>query len=265
MALPDLTDVFEFAREKLRIAREASETIRFSMEIQESIRNARTKSLSRIPKFEAFKEGYGTAAMTAVLFVDLRRSTHRAVEHGPKKTYLVTHTLLPTLAHVVDMGAGRVANFRGDGLFALFGLNDDGENDDGFTLGTESMRAVRCGKAMLEAVYDAVNPVLKEADLPSDLNIGIGIDTGQVVITRVGLPGVNEVTAYGNAVNHASKYCGGNGVIITSERAWHAIPGKKGGRLRVKPVQLSDGLRGLKVVYPPDIKVLGRGRKPRPK
>ena len=173
----------------------------------------------------------------------------------------MTHTLLPTLAHLVEQGFGRVANFRGDGLFALFGINEDGENDPDFAFGTESMRAIRCGKAMMEAVYDAINPILKEAGLPNDLNIGVGIDIGDIVITRVGLPGVNEATAYGNAVNHAAKFCGGNGVIITSDRAWHAIPGEKGGRLAVKSIELKDGLRGLKVVYPDDIKVLDRKKK----
>jgi class 3 adenylate cyclase len=260
--IPSIGELQQFVADRLHVAINAATRIDFSI-LEGSEKYGRTKSLADKPRFAPLAAGYGSQAWAAVLFVDLRRSTRRAVEIGPKKTYLTVHALLPTLAHLVSCAAGDVANFRGDGLFALFGLDEEGNNPKNLDCGQEVKKAVRCGKAMLEAVDEVVNAILPQFDVPGDLNIGIGIDVGDVVITRVGLAGVNEVTAYGNAVNHAAKFCGGNGAIIVSERAWHLFPKGPNGRIAVKPVELSDGRRGLKVVYPKDMTVIPRPAKKR--
>ena len=56
-----------------------------------------------IPGFEADKLEFGSYDKEnyAVLFVDMRRSTQRAQQVGPEKTFLTMHVFLPALLEVV--------------------------------------------------------------------------------------------------------------------------------------------------------------------
>jgi len=161
-----------------------------------------------LPVPRALRLGWATKAWCGILFVDLRGSTERARLLGPAKTYITMHALLPALAHVVADSSGYIVGFRGDGLFACFGIDDRGENPAEMDKEAKE-NAVRdagcCGATMVEAVGDVINPLLNEYDNSGDLVLGLGLDAGEVVFTKIGLHNAHEVTAYGDAVNNASK------------------------------------------------------------
>jgi class 3 adenylate cyclase len=258
--IDSLEAVLEFAQSKFKIAWTASTQISFSENkafhyskdggIQASM-------VTEIPRFRELDVGYGVDAWAAILFVDLRSSSWRAEVHGAKATYLAMHTYLPTMSYLVGRADGYIVGYRGDGLIAAFGLDSLGKNPPDLDYGREVQNAIRCAKGMIEAMDDAVNPVLREGGVPAGMEIGVGIDAAKVVITNIGLREAFEVTAYGTAVNKAAKLSDcGNAEVIVAHRAKRLLPPSTGHhRWFARSYKTSDGMR---VTYPADYIVLNR-------
>src|SRR2546421_305808 len=115
-----IEDVREFIAAVYDNAEEAAAGIfQFSEGV---VKNARTKAmLASYPTYSSLQLGGGKEVWCAILYTDLRNSSNRAVEIGPRGTYLSMHCLLGGLAYLVQKARGCVSNFRGDGLFGLFG------------------------------------------------------------------------------------------------------------------------------------------------
>lgn len=159
---------------------------------------AESTLLSEVPSFKRLELGSGVKVSVAVLYVDMRGSTSRALRIGPRDTFLTMHAFLPAMAYLVNDYGGYIVGFRGDGLFAAFGLNGDGSTD-GQHYWNALRRSCKCGSAMIETVKTIVDPVLCNAGVDGEVSIGVGIDFGEIVITRIGLERTFEITAYGNA------------------------------------------------------------------
>ena len=85
--------------------------------------------------------------------------------------------------------------FIGDGVMALFGINDTPQ------AGCRSaLRAVRAMAAELEDLNRALGK-----ELPRPLHIGIGLHAGPVIVGEMGYGRATSVTAIGDAVNVASR------------------------------------------------------------
>lgn len=243
-----------FVARNLQIAEEAAGIIKLSENKAYYSREAQL--VADIPRFASMKVGFGVQAWAAILFVDLRNSSARAEEHGARTTYLTMHTYLPAMAFLVGKAKGHIVGFRGDGLFAAFGLDDNGKNPDNLDEGEIVRSAIGCAKAMMEAIDDVVEPALVAVDQPGDLRIGVGIDIGKVVITRIGLWEAHETTAYGSCVNKAARYSDrGNAAVVISERARRVYPKSETGRMRFRPHRSGEGFR---VVFPSDYRVIRR-------
>jgi class 3 adenylate cyclase len=233
--------------DSLRRAEQAAIQMRLdARDENEKIAKAMVKDL---PRFRNFTLGDGATAWGAILFVDLRNSTKRAKSIGPRKTYLTMHALLPALAYAVDQYGGYTVGFRGDGLFAVFGMNEHGRNPDGQSQGRVIVDACSCGQFMIEAVAKVVNPALEERECAGNLHIGIGIDSGTIVITRIGFLFADEVTAYGDAVNSAAKISDiSDNTVIVSEEVDQLFPTSEGGRVKAKVVEGYPAYR--EIVFP---------------
>ena len=103
-------DVKQFAEEQFDLAHEGASTIKFSLQakslsrsevLTEQYGSVTANALVDNPEYESLKQGYGKSVWSVMLAVDLRGSTSRAVEIGPKNTYLTMHTFLPTLINLV--------------------------------------------------------------------------------------------------------------------------------------------------------------------
>jgi adenylate cyclase len=222
-----------FVHMQLRKARQGSERIPFEILEKSATVNRQANGDSRIdvkasasvaddPRYDFLTHGYGVAAFAVVLAVDLRNSTNRAAKHGPEATYLTMHTYLPTMAYLVNHCGGKVIGLRGDGLFAGFQITDALNQDETFdsTKATSAAtQSVECGFGMVQAVERVLNPILKDEKIPDDLRVGVGITSGNLVITRIGFDSASEITAYGSCVNDACKLSshGQNEVYISSD------------------------------------------------
>jgi len=214
----------EVVEESLARAEKALTGVR----LDEKLAKAMVKDM---PPFRRLTLGGCDSTWAAILFVDLRRSTHRAQQIGARRTFLTMHALLPALAHATSESGGCIVGFRGDGLFAAFGLDDHAA---GRTIDESAAvsDACRCGQWMIEATEHVVTPALQRRGCPGGLHIGVGVDCGTVIVTRIGLHFAEEVTAYGDAVNYASKLAGlAEDAVLVSEAADTRFPTNPGGKV----------------------------------
>ncbi|MFK7735172.1 MAG: adenylate/guanylate cyclase domain-containing protein [Pirellulaceae bacterium] len=246
-----IEEVREFAESRLQDARDGGESIPFHLveryQAKSFSANRRKEgsiegSISIVddPKFSVLKHGTGQLAWAVVLSVDLRHSTWRALEYGAKNTYLTMHTFLPTMEYLIGRSNGTVIGLRGDGLFAGFGITEVEEGRETFTTEIATKAAgdsVKCGRGMVEAIEDVINPLLEEEDIPAAMQIGVGIDSGKVIITRIGLDTANEVTAYGTCVNEACKRSSGNNEVYISAAVNRYYPSSDTGKVRFEFVR----------------------------
>ena len=129
-----------------------------------------------IPGFDAetLKFGSYDRENFAVLFVDMRRSTTRAQEVGPEKTFLTMHVFLTALLEVVKYYNGKVIDIMGDGIMVFWG-GREARHEEGMVK-TEAVRnAGQCGFDMLNVLKKVINKIVKDENLGKEISIGIGI------------------------------------------------------------------------------------------
>ena len=273
-------DVETFAQEQFDKASEGSVAIRLSESkyasasamtrnemMVERYGSISAKALGDNPEFQELKTGYGKSIWAVILSVDLRRSTKREIRIGPKKTHLTMHTYLPTMVNLVGSYEGSVVGLRGDGLIAQFGetkiVKNDGSEVSPKVAERAAKQAVRCGKSMIEAVEEIINPILARNDIEAGLAVGIGIDQSDLVVTRIGHLTSNELTAYGPAVNKACKFSDRSNQIRVTNRVESLYPEGKKGKVRFRA--LGGGKSGLIVSFPNDMQMLAGPRVNRPR
>ena len=131
----------------------------------------------------------------AVLFVDLSGSTGVAESLGPEWTSDLFGAMQTLVEGEVTAHAGVVINYMGDGVLAVFGLPKPRSDD-----------AAR-GLAAVESLHGSMNAWL--AILPpaarERLDFRIGLHFGPVILSRLGSPTQQQITATGDTVNVASR------------------------------------------------------------
>ena len=248
-------DAAKAAADAISLSTSASSTFNESLKYASSRTSAIRKSmLADEPRYEELQNFKGLKAWGALLAFDLRKSSELATRVSPRDMYLIMHTYLPTALSVVEQMDGIVVGLRGDGAIVSMGLVDVGAGQRVELEQAEQAitAACDCGDAIVKAVQMVVNPVISRGGIKNGekavgvgegaLRVGVGIDVGEIVATRIGLGGANELTAYGVAVNHCCKRSYGNDMVILTKRAKDMFPTAKGGRtgFRLYPEKLDD-------------------------
>jgi adenylate cyclase len=131
----------------------------------------------------------------AVMFVDLSGSTGVAEALGPEWTRDLFGAMQTLVEGEVTAHEGVVINYMGDGVLAVFGLPKP-RNDD-------ATRAL----ATVEALHESMTAWL--ANLPPSardrLDFRIGLHFGPAILSRLGSPTQQQITATGDTVNVASR------------------------------------------------------------
>jgi class 3 adenylate cyclase len=235
--------------DRIKFARESVTYMSCSPFVANAMRRySADEPLSEVESFDAI------CGWAAFLSFDLRQSTKRAYKVGPRNTFITMHTYLPVVLKVLKSGGGDVFGLRGDGAIAAFGIHRQAkEGEECPNEATEKMVLAACvaGEAVVRAVTRVVNPVLTEGRVEAGLRVGVGIDTGQFVATRIGIDGAEEFTAYGDCVNRSSKLSTGQDSVIVSGKASRALPGKPEGRAGFRRVSPKDDAYFYD--YPPDL------------
>lgn len=147
----------------------------------------------------------------SILFADMRNSTKFTDDNSAKTVVKVYRSFLKTITRAIRVCHGNVRDFIGDGVLAVF---SDKEIDEEKISSAE--QATMAGKVICTLIDYCLNPKLKEK-FDIVIGYGIGICTGTVLATKVGMRG-NEKNPYlenetgtiwiGSCTNYASKFCG---------------------------------------------------------
>lgn len=159
----------------------------------------------------------------AILFADIGDYTSFA-ESLP--AYDVIHALrryFVTMGRVIDAHGGRINDYVGDGIMALFGIDDRPD---------PVYRAVRAGLEMLWEV-DSLNPYL-QAMYRRKFKIRIGIHYGPVVVGTIGMAEMEKMAVIGDPVNVAERIEDANKQTGTSMLVSDAALREVFGRVRVR-------------------------------
>jgi len=184
-----------------------------------------------IPGYPSIKEGEPHLDRFLAMALDMRDSSKHLMCHiaGAKVTMLQrifyeTSALLPVAARLVGYESGAVTEFLGDGLLAVFRVDDEDK--------TKTIYAAhRAAKGCMRAVECYVNSALDRRYSLPPLKIGIGLSISQAVVTLVGDPEAPHPKAFGQCVFHATKLSNGVNEICVDEALKMAWPTAKGGKL----------------------------------
>jgi adenylate cyclase len=164
-----------------------------------------TRDLSIIPLLPAGAQacdGYaqpsylaGQERTVAVLFADIRTFTTIAEQKLPYDLVFLLNSYFEAAGEAIVSAGGIVDKFIGDGVMALFGVENGPEEG--------CRQALAAAAAMLKGV-NALSQTLSE-ELSEPLKIGVGIHCGPAVVGRMGYGSTIHLTAIGDTVNVASR------------------------------------------------------------
>lgn len=168
----------------------------------------------------------GQRVDATILFCDLRGSTALLEGIAPEAGIAILNRFLTAMSDAVDAHGGTHVGFRGDGLMAVFGAPlDQPDHAD---------RALAAGREMVGPALQRCLAELRDAGLPHDLTMGVGIASGEVMAGNVGSERRMEYTAIGDAANLAARLEG-----MTKEQPYAVLlAGATIERLRTRPASL---------------------------
>lgn len=197
--------------ENLTTPTEKEETIAKSKGFEKNIRlacQAKVKGNIKVKRLVLDKEDMeqaisqcgvstGKEVHLTVLFSDIRGYT-TFTENA--LSYDVIHILnryFKKMGDIIVKNNGFIDKYIGDGLMALFGLQDSRAEQ------VSEYYAVKSGLEMLEAMKE-LNVYLKN-NFNVEFEIGIGIHSGHAIVGNIGHPNKIQLTAIGDTVNLASR------------------------------------------------------------
>ena len=163
---------------------------------------------------EALKLG-GEKRLVTMLMSDLRGFSNISEQLAPEKVVDILNIYLGHMADIITAYGGTIDEFIGDAILVIFGAPIQREDD--------SQRAVACALAMQNAMKE-VNEAIIDQGLPP-LEMGIGINTGEVVVGNIGSLKRAKYGVVGSHVNLTSRietYTVG-GQILISQHTWDRV------------------------------------------
>jgi adenylate cyclase len=143
-------------------------------------------------KSNALKMGGETREVT-FLVSDLRGFTALSSQLSPGDAIRLLNRYLETTIETITHYRGTVNDLQGDGILVFFGapLSEDDDLE----------RAVACAVEMQNRMPE-INAALRQQRLP-EISMGIGINSGEVVVGNIGSRKFRTYTALGDPVNTA--------------------------------------------------------------
>jgi len=130
-----------------------------------------------------------------LLFADIRGFTAFSEKLPPERVVALLNEYLAAMTDIVFRYDGTVDKFLGDGLMVIFGAPLSHPDD--------VRRALNCANEM-RAAFNQLRVKWRSAGLP-DLDLGIGINTGEAVVGSIGSSKRLDYTAIGDVVNTAQR------------------------------------------------------------
>ena len=178
---------------------------------KEMIKNAMGKYISQdvmkdvVKNIEDLKLG-GKRAIVTVLFSDIRGFTSLSEKMSAEEVSVILNEYFSEMEPIIRKYNGVINKFIGDAVMAIFGEPIQDIN--------HPQNAVKCAYDMLKKVEYLREKWLFEGK--PKIEIGIGINTGEVFIGNIGTETRMEYTVIGDTVNLASRIESYNKVYKTN-------------------------------------------------
>jgi adenylate cyclase len=189
----------------------------------------------------------GTKRVVTTMFCDIRGFTKMSESMTPEVVVAVLNEHFSAMTDIIFRYNGTLDKFIGDEIMAVFGAPIFADDD--------AVRAVKV--ALLIMAKNVELNRQREMEHRPMLQLGIGINTGEVVAGYIGAPAKMEFTVVGDHVNVARRLCdlAKGGQIIAGGSTMEAAGGYAEGRLmgdvvlegKANPVETYEVLRLLPV------------------
>src|SRR5947207_4136463 len=137
----------------------------------------------------------GERKLVTVLFADVVRSMELAERVDPEEWHRLLDRLFRTLAGGVHRYEGTINQYTGDGIMALFGAPIAHED--------RAQRACYAALSLCDAVREYANEVRVRHGIP--FGVRIGLNSGEVVVGKIGDDLRMDYTAQGHTVGLAAR------------------------------------------------------------
>jgi adenylate cyclase len=179
----------------------------------------------------------GEVVEASLLFLDVREFTAFAERVGAHEVVAGLNALFEAVVPAILRHGGHANKFIGDGLLAVFGAPE--RHPD------HAVRAVAAAREIAQLVREGA---------AGELQIGIGVNSGRVVVGTIGGGGRRDFTVIGDAVNTAARVESttrqtGDDILIT-ETTLRAI-GPDGDDFEERPAVLLKGKAETVRLYAP--------------
>lgn len=175
----------------------------------------------------------GSRRKAAMLFADIRGYTAFSEKRDPETVVEVLNHYFQNVADIVSANHGAIDKYVGDEIMAVFHRGNMARN------------AANCALQIQEAMDGLAN---EHPD--AILDMGIGIDVGEVVMGAMGSKERMDYTVLGDHVNLAARLCGaaGPGKTIVSANVRKDIAKAKGMKLTpLEPMKLKGKAKPVRI------------------
>jgi adenylate cyclase len=158
---------------------------------------------------------HGRRITATVYFSDIRGFTAMSETMQPEEVVAVINEYLSAQAVILTQAGGQVNKFVGDAAMAIFGMRESHPDD--------ALRAVKSA-VMVQAALKKMNEQrVKHGQVAKQ--IGIGINTGEMVVGNIGGAEKMEYTAMGEEVAFSDKLCAvcEGGSILISQSTYDLV------------------------------------------
>ncbi|MEE4301229.1 MAG: adenylate/guanylate cyclase domain-containing protein [Pseudomonadales bacterium] len=197
-------EVFETAARQLALTlhtSQLSESVREKEALRERFERLVSPSLAaQIVDGSLAVDRHGKVREVSVLFSDIRGFTAMCEREDATELVGLLNTYFEEMVDIVFEHEGTLDKFIGDAVMAIFGT--PAQQPD------HAERAVRAAVEMQQRLHALVHGVEGRAPrLAVPIEIGIGVNTGEVVAGFLGSPMALDYTVVGDVVNTASRIC----------------------------------------------------------
>jgi adenylate cyclase len=150
----------------------------------------------------------GDRRKVTILLSDIRGFSAISERCPPEKVVRFLNIYLGVMAEVITQYGGTIEEFIGDGILVIFGALQPLEDD--------AHRAIACAVAM-QLAMSRINQQIQSLDIPN-LETGIGINTGEVVVGNIGSIKRAKYGVVGSSVNLTGRiesYTVGGQILIS--------------------------------------------------
>lgn len=157
----------------------------------------------------------GESRVATVMFVDIRGFTALSADNEASDVLQLLNDYYEVLVNNVFLHEGTIDKFIGDGMMVIWGAPVAHHDDPN--------RAVRAALDIQKALEAFNFDRLSRGDAP--IEVGIGINTGEVVAGYIGSSQTMSYSVIGDMVNTASRLCSAArpGEIIVSEYTHYIV------------------------------------------